>query len=145
MLLIARSLFALALMRLMFEAYVRGIWLLHCASEEQLKQFQREELDCTFNSLIEDLEKLDAYNVKVLSAEKASSWKTLNSFTHTGNLQAVRRITPEQIAPRYREDEILGMLGFADAIGILCTFEVAGMAGKEKLAQSALERARQVT
>ena len=144
--LVGRSLFApaLALMRLTFEAYIRGVWLLRCASDEQLKQFQRDKLSCTFNSLIEDLEKLGAYSVKVLSAAKASSWNTLNSFTHTGYLQAVRRITPEHIAPRYREEEILGMLGFGDAISIMCTIEIAGMAGKEQLAQAALEKARQV-
>ena len=144
--LVARSLFApaLALMRLTFEAYVRGMWLLHCASDQELKEFQRDKLDRTFNSLIEDLEKLDAYSSKVLSAAKASSWKALNSFTHTGFLQAVRRITPKQIAPRYRESEILRTIGFADAIGIMCTIEIAGMASNNALAQSALEKSRQV-
>lgn len=35
---------ALSLVRLIFEAYVRGVWLHHCASEADLKRFEKNKL-----------------------------------------------------------------------------------------------------
>ncbi len=46
---------AFTLLRLTFEALVRGSWLQHCASETDLEKFERDILDRGFGSLISDL------------------------------------------------------------------------------------------
>lgn len=45
-LLIANLLFgsAASLVRLEFEAYIRGVWLLNCASELELEKFKKDKL-----------------------------------------------------------------------------------------------------
>lgn len=57
---------AFALIRIQFEAYIRGQWLHYCASDDELAKFkERDKLDKTFGQLIEDLEGQEAFNVGV--------------------------------------------------------------------------------
>jgi len=79
---------AFAPMRFFFEAYVRGMWLLECASDVELDRFQQEKLDRTFGALIQDIEKLQGFSSGVLSTAKKQKWGLLNSFTHSGFAQA---------------------------------------------------------
>lgn len=137
---------AFALLRLQFEAYVRGSWIRHCASDEVLERFKRKDkLDREFGELIKDLESKEAFNVGVLSQIKTNSWSDMNSFTHTGLLQIVRRITSTNVESRYPVDEIVGTLDFADSIALLATLAIVDVAvgkarAKEKLATRLLQR-----
>lgn len=141
-LLTATSLFgsAAALVRLEFEAYVRGIWLLFCASEPQLKIFKNDKLDRKFGQLIEDVEKLEAYNSGTLSHVKKVSWDVMNSLTHSGYYQVIRRNTADEIIPNYTDDELLNALSSANSFGILTAVEIANIAKDEELAHEILER-----
>jgi len=131
---------AATLVRLQFESYVRGIWLLFCASETQLEKFKNDKLDRKFGHLIEDIEKLEAYNTGTLSHVKKVSWDVMNSFTHSGFYQVVRRNMAEEIIPNYTDEELLDALSSADSFGILTAIEIANMAKNEKLTQEIFER-----
>jgi hypothetical protein len=141
--LVSRSLFgsAFALVRLLFEAYIRGIWLHRCASDSELELFKAEKLDKNFATLIEEIERIEGFEVGVLSDTKLKSWKAMNSYTHSGFMQIVRRNTASTIEPNYTEDEILEALNFANAIGLLSALEISHLASSEKLANSILEKA----
>jgi hypothetical protein len=140
---------AFGLVRLQFEAYVRGAWLRHCASDEQVARFkERDKLDRNFGQLIADLECQEAFNVGVLSRIKAQSWKEMNSFTHTGLLQVVRRITSTRVEAMYPEEEVLGTLDFADSIALWSALAIVDVVlgepeEKEQLATQLLERMEQ--
>jgi hypothetical protein len=73
-LLISQSLHgtAFALVRLIFEAYVRGAWLYRCASDANLELFQTDAFDTKkkINTLIQDLEKLNGLDRHILSTVK---------------------------------------------------------------------------
>jgi len=139
---------AFALVRLEFEAYVRGVWLHHCATDDQLNMFKRDELQTRFDDLISELESKEAFNVGVLSAIKHASWKAMCSFTHTGFLQVVRRISDTEIGANYSMDEILETLNFSDSIALLATVGIVGLSAGDdvergKLAERLIERMKE--
>lgn len=88
---------ALALVRLQFEAYIRGVWLLYCATDQAIEKFKNDKLDVSMGTMINALEKKDAFNIGVLSNIKNDSWSAMNSFTHTGG------IANQQVLLRYRD------------------------------------------
>src|SRR5215472_9177562 len=52
---------AFSLVRPMFETFVRGLWLLYCASEKAVEKFKKDKLDLKFERLIGEIEKQPAY------------------------------------------------------------------------------------
>ena len=140
---------AFGLVRIQFEAYIRGAWLRHCASDEQVARFKEcDKLDRNFGQLIADLECHEAFNVGVLSRIKAQSWKEMNSFTHTGLLQVVRRITSTTVEVMYPEEEVVGTLDFVDSIALCSAIAIVDVVlgepeEKEELATQLLERMEQ--
>ncbi len=140
---------AFALVRIEFEAYVRGQWLRYCASDDEVATFkERDKLDKTFGEIIGDLEGHEAFDVGVLSKIKRESWTAMNSFTHTGLLQVVRRISSTEIGSNYPEEEIVGTLDFADSIAILAALAIVNvttgkLAAREALAERLLERMKE--
>ena len=143
-LLAARQLYgsAFALVRLIFEAYARGVWLHRCATDVEIERFKTGRLDRTFEALLQDVERIPGFEIGVLSTSKRKSWDAMNDFTHAGYVHVTRRNTDLSIEPNYAEDEIVEAIGFANAIALLASVEVALLAGDEKLAQSVLERSR---
>lgn len=143
-LLVSQALYgsAFSLVRPIFEAYVRGVWLHRCASEADLERFKSDRLDKTFAILIEDIEKLDGFERCVLSATKTKSWNAMNSYTHSGYLQIVRRNMEATIEPNYAEGEIMEALDFANAVGLLSAVETALLSASEQLAYSVLDKAQ---
>lgn len=142
-LLIARSLHgsALSIMRLMFEAYVRGVWLHQCATETELRDFAEDRLNRGFTALVLAVETLEGFSAGVLMAAKRRSWDAMCSFTHTGFLQVVRRNKEATLEPSYEDDELIEALGFANAIALMAALEVSHMAGTHELSHDLLDMA----
>ena len=124
---------AFSLARCAFEAYIRGTWLKNCATKQQTKLYLKDKLGLIFKDYINELEKLDAYSEGVLTFTKKNSWKLLNSLTHTGAHQAIRRNSDDCIEPNYESEEIKEIVGFVNAISILAGHEVAGMAKDQEM------------
>jgi hypothetical protein len=105
---------AAALLRGTFEASVRGVWLLRCASDAEIEQFKRDRLKKHFCELVADVEGVLDVRGGVLSHLKRSSWRAMCSYDHAGYLQAARRITPTDIGPNYSEAEQLETLSLTN-------------------------------
>jgi hypothetical protein len=134
---------AFALLRLIFESYVCGVWLHQRATEADLKRFVKGRLDKKFGVLLSEIEELEGcFNAGILSAVKKRSWPAMNSFTHSGFHQVGRRNTETSIEPNYSEEEILEALNFANAIGLLSAVEIARLTGNDILANEVLERTK---
>ena len=118
--LVAHKLFgsAFALARLITEAYVRGVWLYECATENELREFTKSEPP-RFPILVAAIEKLEGYEDGVFSELKKNAWKSMNAYTHTGYHQITRRQTESTIEANYCDDEIFEVVNFANAIGCL--------------------------
>jgi len=143
-LLIAKGLFgsAFSLVRLMFEAYVRGLWLGRCASEQEIEKYKKDKLEKSFATLIQEIEQIKGFNEGVLSSAKTANWSSMNSYTHSGYLQSVRRNRTDAIEPNYSTQEIIDVLGFANAIGMLSALQIALLVGNEKLTMELLEKSK---
>jgi hypothetical protein len=133
---------AFALLRLIFESCIRGLWLHHCASEADLDQFEKDKLERSFGLFISDLEKLDDYSAGVLSQTKKDHWKQLCSFTHSGFQHVQRRNTQNCIEANYSETELVDALNFACAIAIMSTLGFAIIAGNKDLERKSFEKSK---
>lgn len=118
---------AFALIRPLFEAYVRSVWLLRVATEEQLQQFKKGAIDQSLGNMISGIEKIPGYDVGALSQIKKQHWNLMNDFTHGGISQASSRYTSTDISPRYPHKDIIGVINFVFRIGALLMVEVASI------------------
>jgi hypothetical protein len=134
---------ALALIRLQFEAYVRGLWLAQCASDCEVDKAGRDEFP-KIGPTIESLERPGLLDSALLSTIKGDAWKPLNSLTHTGYQQIGPRLNKDGIGSYFDDNQIRVALNWAEALAILCTVVFAGLAKDDQLALAALERARGV-
>ena len=122
---------AFALQRVAFESCIRGSWIHHCASDEQLERFHKNKgiketphtKDIDFETLAQQVERtigIPAY----LSLIKAKSWKALNGYTHNGMHQISRYINKNTITPTFSDDEKYEVIEFSL---ILSCFSLGGI------------------
>lgn len=119
-------------LRSQFEALVRGVWVLHCASEHQVRRLSDclsvESQQASKNiplaqEMIASLEKIPqlANLLTALKEFKNSSWVPLNSFVHSG-IHAVHwtknEAPPALVEQMFRVSNGLAVLAF-QALGIL--------------------------
>lgn len=136
----ARIASAFALVRSQFEAYVRGVWFVECATDVQLNSFLSDKSRPKIEQLLCAIEEQPAFDSKELSGIKATNWKSMCSYIHTGWHQVSRWITSEAIEPRYSREEIVEVLDFVNGFGLLAAFGVAKLANNELLAAQFFER-----
>jgi hypothetical protein len=125
-----------SLIRVAFEAYVRGEWLALCASDAEIEQFLNGEEPPKIDRLLSALEGMPAFTEQVLSKIKKRRWKAMCAYTHTGGLHVQRWNTAAAIEPNYSSDEILEVLQFAEIIASLAVLGVAGLMNDEPLANT---------
>jgi hypothetical protein len=130
----------LALLRVLSESLVRGLWLLHCATDAELQKFKKGRIDKTFGDLVTDFEATIGTPSGVLSGFKATAWKAMNGFTHTGFIQVTRRHSVGRVGANYFEDEIAKALGVAGALGLIAAGQVIGMSDRADLIPQFTER-----
>lgn len=110
---------AFALLRVIFETYIRASWFEHCATDEQIERFIcKDEIlnsykrPINFGQLVSDVDAAlgtDSYFCQV----KKGTWKGLNSLTHSGVQQAMRCFNGKSITYNYSPQQINEALEFA--------------------------------
>lgn len=125
---------AFALVRPQFEAYVRGVWYHRCATDSQISSFIGGEPPPKINVLIEEIEKLEAFDEKRLSSAKRQLWPNLNDFTHGGTTQVKARCTMDEITQNYKEEHIAKLLTASASLSLVAGVALAAAVGKETLA-----------
>lgn len=113
---------ALAMVRLVWDPYLRALWINKVATEQQIEQASRDELRFPKMSKMredikqaygdksdpEQVEKLDEFFQRVKEA-----WEAMCSYTHSGGLQIGRRFTLDEVKPKYAEGVIAEALNMA--------------------------------
>ena len=125
---------SLALIRLMYEAYVRGMWLMYAATDEDIDRAGRDKFPSN-SVIITALEKSPHFSAHPFSDVKNRSWERLCSFTHTGYQQIGARLTPQGLGYDYQDSEILEALLWADTVALTAAATVAIEAQNDPLAQ----------
>jgi hypothetical protein len=123
----------MALLRVLAESLVRGMWLLQCATDKELQKFKKGKLDKRFAELIGEIEGKIGTPNGVLSRFKETAWSALNGFTHTGFHQVSRRHSGGRVEGNYSEEDLANALGVAGALGLIAGGQVIGMSGRQEL------------
>ncbi|KVW75490.1 DUF6988 family protein [Burkholderia cepacia] len=123
----------LALMRVLSESLVRGLWLHFCATDSELIKFRNGRLDKTFGTLIKEYEAVAGTPDGVLSVFKLSAWTQLNDFTHTGFLQVSRRHKPGRVEGNYPDHDLRVALRVAGVLGLVAGGHLTSLAGRNDL------------
>lgn len=125
-----------ALLRVAFEAYVRGEWLANCATEVEIRCFIQGKEPPRIGQLIAALENTPAFDAGALSATKLKHWDTMCAYTHTGGLHIQRWVTAEAIEPSYTPKEIQEVLFFAELVSTMSALGIACLVNDDLLAES---------
>lgn len=131
-----------ALLRVAFEAYVRGEWLALCATDAAVGHFWKGNDRPEIGHMLNALETTPAFKEQTLSRIKKRTWTAMCDYTHTGGRHVQRWNTPEAIEPNYTTEELVEVLRFADIIASLSVLGVVTLMNDEVLAQRVLDRFR---
>lgn len=106
-----------ALLRPLVESVVRGLWLFHAATENQVEEYVRSGTKLDMASMMKSLDKLaglDAYKGLYLK-----NWSVLSAYTHTGEFQVQRWLKTNHIEPDYSEEEVAELIELSSAVAKL--------------------------
>ena len=123
----------LALLRVLSESLVRGLWLHGCATDAELNRFKKGRLEKSFDSLIKEYETKIGTPGGVLSGFKVSAYAQMNDFTHTGFLQVSRRHKPGRVEANFPDQDLTNALGAAGALGLVAAGQLIAIAGRHDL------------
>ncbi|WP_376698905.1 DUF6988 family protein [Burkholderia cepacia] len=122
----------MALLRVLSESLVRGLWLHACATDVELTKFKRGRLEKSFGALIKEYEDTTETSEGVLSGFKLSAWAQMNDFTHTGLLQVSRRHKPGRVEGNYPDHDLRTALGVAGALGLVAAEQLIALAERAR-------------
>ena len=128
-----------ALLRVAFEAYVRGEWLALCATDTQVQKFWKGWEPPKIDELLGALAQKVAFQDGRLSLIKKRNWKALCGYTHTGGIHVQRWNTSDGIQANYSVAELLEVLRFADIITTLAVLGVLSLADDAETSEKLLE------
>lgn len=111
-----------ALLRSLFEAYLRGLWLKHCATDTQVSIFFRGGEPP--KTMVADIESTEAFTDGVLSRIKKDNWSAMCSFTHTGGLHLQRWQSQDCVEPTFPPEELEACLNWAELFGAMAGLEL---------------------
>lgn len=123
---------AFALVRPVFESFIRGAWLTHCATDKEVECFSAGGTPPKIDRLVENIESNPGYDEKILSAIKALSWSSMCEYTHTGGLQIQRWQTEFSVEPQYGKDEIEEVLDFINLFACFSAIEIVAISKNEE-------------
>lgn len=129
---------AFSVPRLLLDSFVRGCWLLHCASDKQVSDYKNDKHDVPFGKLIEELEETEGFKERVLSRLKVNSWNAMNSYAHSGIAQLSRRVRGDEITPNYSDEEIVEVLKLCGTFALMAFQHLSFLAYRTDLSEEAL-------
>jgi hypothetical protein len=133
---------AFCLLRSTYEGYIRGAWLAHCATDEDVQSFIRGAEPPGLGLLIATLEKRPEFDSKTLSRLKSQAWITLCDYAHVGGRLVLRWITENGITPNFKSEEIDEVLNVSGVLALLASVEIAQLNEDVALAECILEKCK---
>ncbi|EDL70828.1 DUF6988 family protein [Vibrio campbellii] len=127
---------ASALLRCLFESYVKGMWFYYCSGPKDIDRLRKDNFEKPFGALVSEIEKEKG---KGLSTAKKILWRTLNGLTHSGAAQLSRRISGEVIGSNFDELFIEDVKKFTNSYGLLVAGELALISDDRKAQTAVLE------
>jgi len=135
-----------ALLRIQFEALVRGQYFQFCATENQMELFRKDkDFVKNLGEMITATEGKIGDKLGVLSNFKKKSYTFMNSFTHTGYQHLTRRMDQEGKfgAVNYPDQEVLQVLQTSRSFALLSYAGLATLGGDKKFVEEYLEKCKE--
>jgi hypothetical protein len=118
---------AFALIRAIYESYIRGLWIRYAATDGEISNFITDNIKTGITDMIINIEKIPGFDVGALSAIKSASYSSMCSYTHSGWMQIGRRFNNQYIESNYSYGEVEEVLNFSNSIALLAAHEIAKM------------------
>ena len=115
---------AWALARPLFESYVLGIWILKCASDENIDQFLDNGRLPKFSKLLKAVDKKAKPQADWIRKTDKANMRQFHDFTHGGIQHVSRRISDNAVEPRYPEQELEYLVGLGVEVSIRVGVEI---------------------
>jgi hypothetical protein len=127
---------ALALLRPVFESYIRGVWLSDCATDSEIKEYTAGNWKRMppIKALVERLEAIPTFDTGILSQSLSANWETMCGYTHTGIEQVGISSSNNAIERTCTSEQIDEALDFAGACAIMAAIAIAAMAENASVA-----------
>jgi hypothetical protein len=129
-----------ALVRVAFDAYVRGVWLSICATDEQVERFIALKEPPTTSRLVAAIDAHPNFEGGFLSAYKKQAYTWMCDFTHTGGGQILRWTGSEGVEPNYPLAEVLEVMAISETVAILALFGIIGLVDDEEIVNEAIRQ-----
>ncbi|WLT31937.1 hypothetical protein [Geothrix sp. PMB-07] len=126
-----------ALLRSQLDAFVRGVWFLEKATDEQIKEFSEKEYaknipPIRYEQLINDVESVERYNGGTFS-RLSDTINMLHDFTHGGKIAVSAYVTRNEIGANFHPKDVVVCLRSSGTLGLMASNELAGMSGVDDL------------
>ncbi len=131
---------ALALIRPMFEAIIRGVWLRYSASDEVIENFPKIKFPSPSEMAGNSPQSFSQSDSPPLSSLKERWWKTLCGYTHGGEEQICARLCETGLKESFEKDHVISALRWSEMIHCYSGLEMADAAGNNELAQLLSDR-----
>lgn len=124
---------AMVLWRALFDGCLRGLWLIHVASDEEVNRFAEETYDPKPARVLATLETLRVSGADALRRFYDEGWKIMSSYTHGGFRQVVDRLGVGFVGANYADEDIDSLLQHANWFALLAAIELARIANDPQL------------
>ena len=131
---------AFALVRPLFETFVRAVWLKDCGTDQDLLLFERDEFSRSGGQALKEIEQLESFKSGALSNLKRQAWSAMSSYTHGGFQQIARRVKGKTINPNYTDEEIIEVLRLSQAFALMAFIQIVLVANRRDLEQLAIQK-----
>ena len=136
---------AWTLARPLCESFVRGVWVLHCASDEQVDSFRNGKCP----PLPELLKEMDDHDEAKLHTDwiraQTENKDIFHDFTHGGIEHVLRRITENDettvVEPNYPDHELEYLVGLGTEVRIRVGLELFSLMGDSEAIRELCDKA----
>ena len=133
-----------AMVRIIFDTMRRALWINECATEQQIEEAWRDELDWLRIPVRADMERTCFSAATPARRDEFFSllkevWPAMCDYTHSGARQMTRRFSNGELKPNYTEDEIHEAINATNAALMLLSTQVFLKMGRVREAEEALQ------
>lgn len=122
---------AFALVRCLFDAYIRGEWAAKVATEEELDRFRQNKYDPSVDTIVKRLRQHSPEIGDPLELMKRLGWPRWSGFTHSGHAQLSNWVSEGALGPIHSEEMCVRAIKLATRFAFLAALSLVELAGAE--------------
>ncbi len=103
-----------ALLRPLVESVIRGLWLFHVATDDQVHEYVSSGTKLDMASMMKSLDGATGLNSFKDLYQK--NWSVLSAYTHTGEFQVQRWLITSHVEPTYSEQAVSELVEFSGLV-----------------------------